>query len=26
MSLDPLPTLYDNEIIQFRSREWDDDT
>ena len=25
-SLDPLPTLYDNENIQFRSMEWDDDT
>ena len=24
--LDPLPTLYDSEIIQFRTREWDDDT
>ena len=22
-SIDPLPTLYDNEIIQFSSREWD---
>ncbi|CAC5403052.1 unnamed protein product [Mytilus coruscus] len=24
--LDPLPTLYDSEIIQFRCREWDEDT
>lgn len=24
--LDPLPTLYDNEINQFRSRKWNDDT
>ncbi|VDI24233.1 Hypothetical predicted protein [Mytilus galloprovincialis] len=24
--LDPLPTLYDNEILQFRYREWEEDT
>ncbi|CAC5397301.1 unnamed protein product [Mytilus coruscus] len=24
--LDPLPTLYDSEIIQFRCREWDENT
>ncbi|CAG2221852.1 unnamed protein product [Mytilus edulis] len=23
--LDPLPTLYDSEILQFRCREWDED-
>ena len=25
-SLEPLPTLYDSEIIQFHTREWSDET